>query len=780
MVLDLTNMNKNGLSLLLTISLLIIIFINYFPLNQKNINNNVKSIENIMPRIVVYNHTQNNQPVNPYIFYTKEPAPMGIADYGITQNNNAYSYSTSSFLGSAMIYKLLTYNSSQPKEYQYESTIQMNVNLAFDIGNSNYYYWVQNVAIISTNNNSIFFIDNIWNSSAVNANIYNSTLYGNGKIENSSIGIYFYYSFAKQNAPGNGIFLKYPYTINFKVNTYTNSNGNPVVGFFYNDGYGWINYDNVVFTFATKLTSAPMFMVTGNSPKPFGGYFDAELVLGGPGNGASTVDVNSSLFLTMEYFNGHNYQEFNNSFNFGSDTAESISNVNATGEYWIQNGTLISIITNGSGNLQMLYNSNYISNLIVNLPLQSGTLYVNNTPYQYVNGSLNITIAPNKGSNYYTIYLYDYLGNIVWQNNIIIFTGSVQKIYLYNVTIVENGLPLSIRWWFNLSNNQSFSSTTNKIFFVESNGSYSYVINPSNNQYTTNLKSGTFYVKGGPINLTITFSVGRKYTYSITFDVMGLGMNIQWWVNLSNGQVYTSTTRSVMLYEPNGTYNYTIKAVSKKYVPLNGNGVFTVKGAQLNINVTFKFVYTYKILIVERGLPNNIQWWVNLSNGESFHTSNNTIAFIEPNGTYSYNISSNKDYIANPSNGNITVSGLNINLTIYFSSVTTKNSNILSSKNILLLFFGILFIIGLAIVTTILSRKKEQKIQNTSSQHLQSVNHQFTLQQNMQSNLPHKLQQSSTPYFIVVCPYCQNHLTVHVDYKGKAVQCPVCKQIIIP
>ncbi|MGC8657070.1 MAG: thermopsin [Thermoplasmata archaeon] len=777
-------MNKNRLSILLTISILIIISSNYFTVNQKNINNNVKSIETpLMPKTVVYNHTLNNQPVNPYLFYIKEPAPMGIADYGITQNNNTYSYSTTSFLGSATVYKLLTYNSTQPSEYQYESTIQMNVNLAFSNGNTNYYYWIQNVAIIGTNNNSIFFIDNIWNSSSRDANISSSTLSGSGKIENSSIGIYFYYSLANQNSPGNGIFLKYPYTIKFKVNTYMNSNGNPVVGFFYNDGYGWINYDNVVFTFATKLTSQPMFIVTGNSLKPFGGYFDAELVLGGPGNGASTVDINSSLFLTMEYFNGHNYQEFNNSFNFGSDTAESISNVNANGEYWIQNGTLLSLITNGSGNLQMLYTSNYVSNLILEHSLQSGTLYVNNTPYQFVNGSLNITIAPNKGSNYYTIYLYDSSGNLVWQNNIIIYSGYVQKFYLYNVTIFENGLPTSTRWWVNLSNSQSFSSTTNKIFFVELNGSYSYVINSSNNQYTTNLKSGTFTVKGGATNITITFSVGGKYIYSITFNAIGLGMNTQWWVNLSNGQVYTSTTGSVMLYEPNGTYNYTIEAVSKKYTPLNGTGFFTVKGAQININVTFKFVYTYKIFVVEMGLPQNIQWWVNLSNGESFHTSNNTISFIEPNGTYSYNISSYKEYIAKPSSGNITVSGSNISMTISFSSVTTKNSSILNSNNILLLFFGMIFIIGLATITTLVSRKKEPKIQtsqNTSTQYTQPVNAQFSSQQNMQSNQPSTLPQNTSPYFIVVCPYCQTHLTVHVAYKGKAVQCPVCKQMIIP
>lgn len=41
--------------------------------------------------------------VNPYLAYRNEPAPMGLAEYGITPNGTGVNLSTSEFLGSATI-----------------------------------------------------------------------------------------------------------------------------------------------------------------------------------------------------------------------------------------------------------------------------------------------------------------------------------------------------------------------------------------------------------------------------------------------------------------------------------------------------------------------------------------------------------------------------------------------------------------------------------------------------------------------------------------------------
>ena len=51
-------------------------------------------------------------PVNPSIIYKQEPAPMGIADYGLGPGGTPYQYTTSSFEGMININNLQTYNAS--------------------------------------------------------------------------------------------------------------------------------------------------------------------------------------------------------------------------------------------------------------------------------------------------------------------------------------------------------------------------------------------------------------------------------------------------------------------------------------------------------------------------------------------------------------------------------------------------------------------------------------------------------------------------------------------
>jgi hypothetical protein len=47
----------------------------------------------------------------------------------------------------------------------------------------------------------------------------------------------------------------------------------------------------------------------------------------------------------------------------------------------------------------------------------------------------------------------------------------------------------------------------------------------------------------------------------------------------------------------------------------------------------------WPITIAESGLPPRIEWWVNLTDGESFNSTATTLTFKEPNGTFSYSAS---------------------------------------------------------------------------------------------------------------------------------------------
>ena len=169
-------------------------------------------------------------------------------------------------------------------------SFQMNLNLEFYNSGTEYDYWIQNVAFVQTSSpQSIEFIDNVWNFSSHSAEMHNSTIAGNGTVSKSGTTGY-YYAIANNTLPGNDVNFVYPEEFQLKVVSEINSQGNPEVLFEYNDGQGWITYDNPSFIFTGSVTSDPGFTVNGSSYNPVGTYYDAELIMGGPGGGSNTKD----------------------------------------------------------------------------------------------------------------------------------------------------------------------------------------------------------------------------------------------------------------------------------------------------------------------------------------------------------------------------------------------------------------------------------------------------------------------------------------------------------
>ncbi len=320
-----------------------------------------------VPRII---NTQGlHGPVNPFIDiysgYSQEPAPMGIADYGIGPSG-AYQYSTNSSLGTV---DLVTLSAKNSTGYPWIS-IQLNVNLQFTNGGRTSVYWVQDVAYLDTFNNSVFFIDNVWNSSTRGAGMRGG-IQGNGVVARSGIQTY-YYDVADASLSGNGVELVYPSLVQLRVNSTVNAAKQPIVTFEYNDGFGWEEYDSVDFAFVRQLTSMSGFVVNGFSYSPVN-YYDSELILGGPGGGASTADLGSDVSLQLEYWNGHNYQVITNAYDFGSDTGETISNVLAQKGYNQVNGGVEAQIQSAAGSVGKIWDQSAVSILDLKTSIASGS-----------------------------------------------------------------------------------------------------------------------------------------------------------------------------------------------------------------------------------------------------------------------------------------------------------------------------------------------------------------------------------------------------------------------
>ena len=605
------------------------------------------------------------QQVNPYNLYRSEPAPMGISDYGIGPGGSPYSYSTTSFLGNINIKNLNTYNASLNSSATV-LTFQLNINFVFYVGSTKYVYWVQNVADFNTSSTpSIGFIDNIWNETGTSSSVYNSTLRGNGTVGNSS-GTLFYYAFANQSLPGNDIYVSYPTNVLMAINSTTTARGIPELLFLYNDGHGWQTYDNVLFDFATGVTKNDGFVVDGYRYEPDGySFYDAELILGGPGDGTQTSDIGSKVSLQLEYYNGHNYQMVTNAYNFGSDTAEGISNVNSTAKYYNSNGSLFASVLNGSGRLTQIYNRDKIGILNITTGVNSGYTTVNGTRIDFTGGEANFTLAPGT----YLVRVYGSNGTLVFQRNETISAGGYRTLSpstSYNVTFVRSGLPSGAVWYLNLSNGESFHSPSASISTELTNGSYAYNATSGDSYYS----HGSFSVSGANTTIDVVFKAVPPKQYEIVFQETGLTVGKSWTVTL-NGTQKSSSSASIVFNVTNGSYSFTVGTVSG-FTSLPSSGDANISGGNFSVYVVFTpavIISKYSVVFVETGLINGV-WYVNLTDGRSANSSSTTIDFLLPNGTYNYSVSTgNQLFGSNPANGTFTVSGSSVRASITFTEV---------------------------------------------------------------------------------------------------------------
>lgn len=297
-----------------------------------------------------------NSSVNPFRYYTSEPAPMGIADFGINPNaNESYAYNTTSFLGTAKIYSLSIGGGTSWGTVD----LQLNVVLKLSVGSSTYAYWLQNVANIYTVNKHLSFLDCIFNFSSPGATLTPKGIRGSYF---SPIGDYYeYWEPLSYN-------ITYPDTIQMEIKSSLTKNGDPIIAFEYkNDNGSWIAYDNVTFLTATQSGSVNdmNLVVDGSQYTPNGlYYYDAEYVLCGHLNRETTVDQkNTKLDLQLEYYNGSNFQSIPHAYNFGSDTGETISNINVTPYNYTNGGNPYFELTYGSGSTlgPIIYTSNSLS-----------------------------------------------------------------------------------------------------------------------------------------------------------------------------------------------------------------------------------------------------------------------------------------------------------------------------------------------------------------------------------------------------------------------------------
>jgi YVTN family beta-propeller protein len=182
--------------------------------------------------------------------------------------------------------------------------------------------------------------------------------------------------------------------------------------------------------------------------------------------------------------------------------------------------------------------------------------------------------------------------------------------------------------------------------------------------------NGDVYVANyGGDNVTVISPGTSVPKYAVTFVESGLPSGTNWSLTL-NGTEGSSTTDSIQFSEPDGAYAYAIGSVAG-YTSNLTSGQVTVIGTALRESVTFTAVApgSYAISITESGLPSGTNWSVAI--GTDIHYSTASIVEFEVlNGTYNYQVGSVHGYAVSHSSGEVTISGMAVNVDVTFTNST--------------------------------------------------------------------------------------------------------------
>lgn len=266
-------------------------------------------------------------------------------------------------------------------------------------------------------------------------------------------------------------------------------------------------------------------------------------------------------------------------------------------------------------------------------------------------------------------------GSLTVNGGALSFTVVWSQPAVYPVTFSETGLPTGTTWSLVVTAvvSTTYVSSTSTISFSEINGTYGYSVPPLVG-WQSSQPNGSFLVAGAPVAVSVPWV--HMVTYPVTFAETGLLTNGTAWTvqlrTLGNASTnLTSTSSSVTFSEPNGTYTFSIRAITAhgvtEYSPSPATGGVTVSGSGVLQAVRFALAAGfYPVAFTESGLVYSSSWSVSIA-GQGFSANSATLVIPETNGTYFYTISGPGGYNPNSTSGWVLVRGMAVNVSVSFA-----------------------------------------------------------------------------------------------------------------
>jgi hypothetical protein len=526
------------------------------------------------PTVKAYSGTTGG--IDPFEYLHGEPAPMGVADFGVASANGAwYRYSTPEVIGNASIHSLRAFNSTRQLP---GVSFQLNTQLVLTNGSATAVYWFQDIAALNTSNNLVYFGDNVWNLSAnsTTSGILPGSLAGNGSVDTSR-GYSLYDGIAPNGDPGNGVDLGYPANISLEMFA-ADIQGVPHVGLAYEDGGGWQTYDNVSVPWAHGW-EFDGFVVDGSQLDPLQGFYDLEWVLAGPGDDLADLASSASLTMGLQYWNGHNLQTPSNAYDFGGNTGDTMKNISESSGL-DSTGVPDARLTAGPGSIGLLYGSATSAEVNVTANITQGTLRVGSSLVAFSGGAINLTLGPGT----YNLTL---LGGaaVIATASVNLSAGEFLAMFLGGIHPVpvwfnETGLVPGTSWTV-VFDGVSHQSTTPYVSFAVDPGSYPYSYGTVPG-YRTPEPSRSLAVLG-PTPVAVPWTVAM---YTVLLESIGLPNGAVW--NATLDGTTNSSGSAVLSFElPNGTFSLTVGAGAEFSSNDSGTPI-TVDGMNQSVDIYFQ------------------------------------------------------------------------------------------------------------------------------------------------------------------------------------------------
>jgi Divergent InlB B-repeat domain len=237
------------------------------------------------------------------------------------------------------------------------------------------------------------------------------------------------------------------------------------------------------------------------------------------------------------------------------------------------------------------------------------------------------------------------------------------------VTFTETELPAGTAWSVTV-NGIVYNATTPSFSLAEPNGTYVFsVLSPiavaTGVEYAASPSAGSFRANATAIAVNVTYLREYELTTSV--------------VPLHAGSVFPANG----WYSANASLSLSaLAAPGYAFTSWSGSGPGAFSGAADPANLTlggpisevanFWASVTYLVSLTETGLPVGTSWTATV-NGVSNTSTGTSIEFNEPNGSYSYAVTSplagaaGVQYSLNPSSGTFTVAGAGVTRSAAFS-----------------------------------------------------------------------------------------------------------------